>query len=113
MSSASDGPPGPASAGPPPAGSPARGSTARPAALLAVRITSDDVGSRVTVRHRLHDDPTASLTDVVGVLRSWEPGPDGGDVLRIERRDSSVATVRLDDVVAAKRVPPAPPRRAR
>lgn len=87
-------------------GSPGAG----PAALLAVRIVPDDVGSRITVRHRLHDDATAAFTDVVGTLLSWDP-PDGGDaVLRIERRDGTTADVPLPDVVAAKVVPP-PPRR--
>lgn len=83
---------------------------ARPTALLAVRITPDDVGSRVTVRHALHGDPTASLTDVVGTLLSWEPaaGPDA--VLRIERRDGTTVAVPLPDIVAAKVVPPRRPR---
>ncbi len=71
---------------------------ARPAALLAVRISPADVGRRVTVRHRLDD---GRLSDVVGVLRSWD-----GAVLRVERRSGQVADVPEADVVAAKVVPP-------
>jgi hypothetical protein len=92
---------------------------ARPAALLAVRITPADVGRRVTVRHR-HDDTT--LTDVVGRLLSWtptgdetgaEPGDGGAAVLRVQRRDGSVAEIAVADVAAAKVVPEAPPRTTR
>lgn len=92
---------------------------ARPAALLAVRITPADVGRRVTVRHR-HDDTT--LTDVVGRLLSWardgdatgpEPGDGGAAVLRVRRRDGSVAEIAVADVVAAKVVPESRPRPTR
>jgi hypothetical protein len=77
---------------------------ARPAALLVVRISPDDVGRRVSVRHR-HDAST--LTDVVGRLASWD-----AQVLRIERRDGTFTEVREADVVAAKVVPDPPaPRR--
>lgn len=79
---------------------------ARPAALLAVRIARADVGARVTVRHRLHGDPAASLTDVVGRLVAWSDD----DVLEVERRDGTRVGVRLADVVAAKVVPDTPGR---
>lgn len=100
------GPPGPSSAQPEPSPSPGP-SPARPAARLVVRLTRDDVGARVTVRHRLHDDASASLTDVVGTLLAW----DADDVLHVERRDGTVAAVPRADVVAAKVVPPPPPPR--
>jgi hypothetical protein len=102
---------------PPPEGAPRASdpqrSAARPAALLAVRISPADVGARVSVRHRLHGDPAASLTDVVGVLLSWEAGTDGVAELRIERRDGSVVTVPAADLVAGKAVPPPRPRSSR
>lgn len=79
-----------------PAERPAGG--ARPAALLAVRIAPADVGRRVTVRHRTDDH---LLTDVVGVLLSWDAG-----VLRVQRRSGELAEVAETDVVAAKVVPP-------
>ncbi len=86
---------------------------ARAGALLAVRITEADVGRRVSVRHRYD---ASTLTDVVGLLLSWEASgsdadPGAAAVLRIERRDGSVAEVPVADVVAAKVVPPAPARR--
>lgn len=78
---------------------------ARPAALLVVRITPDDVGRRVSVRHRYD---ASTLTDVVGRLLAWDT-----DGLRIERRDGSVVVVPEAGVVAAKVVPEAPPRARR
>ena len=60
-------------------------------------------GVRVVVRHRL---PDGGLTDVLGELRSWAAGE-----LLVERRDGTVARICAADVVAAKRIPPAPRRR--
>jgi hypothetical protein len=71
-----------------------------------VRYTVDvgpgDSGIRVTVRRRL---PEGGLGDVLGQLLSWSDGR-----LVVERRDGSRVTVDEADVVAAKRVPPAPQR---
>jgi hypothetical protein len=81
---------------------PPSASRARPAALLAVRVTPDDVGRRITVRHELLEaSPDASLTDVVGVLLAW--GED--DVLVVERRDGRRVSVPRALVVAARVVP--------
>ena len=61
------------------------------------------VGSRVVVRHRLHG---GGLTDSVGELESA-----GQDALTVVTRRGS-ETIRLDDVVAGKVVPPRPSRPA-
>lgn len=74
---------------------------ARPAALLAVRMSPADVGRRVTVRRRVDG---ATLSDVVGHLRSWTGGWAGE--LVVQRRDGSTVGVPAADVVAAKVVPP-------
>ncbi len=74
--------------------------------MYVVRITPEDVGSRVTVRHRLPAGEEASFSDVVGVLESWADG-----MLRLRRRDGSVTTIAEDALVAGKVMPPAPPRR--
>ena len=87
--------------------------SARPAALLAVRISPADVGRRVSVRHRYD---AATLTDVVGRLLAWDEVADpagSAPVLRVERRDGTVVSVRLTEVVAAKVVPDAPAPRTR
>jgi hypothetical protein len=77
---------------------------ARPAARLAVRLSRGDLERRVTVRYRLPEGESASLSDVVGVLVAW--GID--DVLHVRRRDGSTVRVARADVVAAKVVPPPP-----
>ena len=76
-----------------------RPSSVRPAALLIVRITEQDVGRRVTIRHRIAD-PSASLTDVVGHLRAWSNG-----LLVVERHTGEQVEIAEVDMVAAKVVP--------
>jgi hypothetical protein len=62
-----------------------------------------DSGVRVSLRRRL---PDGGYGDVLGMLLSWTPS-----LVRVERRDGTVVEVAPADVVAAKRVPPAPERR--
>ncbi|MCW2542991.1 MAG: hypothetical protein JWM40_543 [Frankiales bacterium] len=62
-----------------------------------------DSGIRVTIRRRL---PEGGLGDVLGQLLSWTDG-----VLTVQRRDGTNVTIDEQDVVAAKRIPPAPERR--
>lgn len=75
--------------------------------LLEVRITSADVGKRVSVRY-VTDSAEAGgrFTDAVGVLTSWD-----GGVLTITRKSGE--TVRIPELrlVAGKIAPPAPARR--
>ncbi len=68
-------------------------------------VTPDDVGVRVSLRRRLAE---GGLGDVLGVLETWS-----GGVLRVRRRDDAVVEVDEADVLAIKKVPPAPPRRGR
>lgn len=73
---------------------------------LVVRITPEDVGSRVSVRSRTHapeDQPSA--TDTIGWLRAWQ----GGE-LEIQRRDGEVVRVPEADLLAGRTVPPPPSR---
>ena len=66
------------------------------------RLTTDDVGSRVTVRRWVPDPERGQIpSDVVGHLESWEDG-----VLLIRRRDGAVVEVRADDILAARVIPP-------
>ena len=69
-----------------------------------VSITPADAGRRVSVRSRTAD---AMLTDVVCDLLEWTDG-----VLRIRRRDGSIAEVAEDRLVAGKTVPASPARSA-
>jgi len=69
-------------------------------AKYVVAVRPEDVGARVSLRLRL---PEGGLTDVVGELESWQD-----DVLRVRRRDGSVAEIPSDRLVAGKVVPPRP-----
>lgn len=72
---------------------------------LVVRISETDVGQRVSIRRRMSN---GAYSDVVGVLESWS-----GGILRVRRRDGSVVDVPAGSLVAAKVVPPVPPRARR
>lgn len=73
-----------------------------------VRITPDDVGSRVSVRSRTGEDADGPrFTDALGVLEAWH-----GGVLRIRRRDGELVEVSEALLVAGKVLPHPPPRRA-
>ncbi|OEU88743.1 hypothetical protein AN216_25945, partial [Streptomyces oceani] len=74
---------------------------------LAVRITPDDVGKRVSVRTLTGScDRAGRFTDTVGVLTAWSEG-----TLRLTRRDGSAVTLDESALVAGKTVPSAPARR--
>ncbi|WP_062642429.1 GNAT family N-acetyltransferase [Streptomyces maremycinicus] len=77
------------------------------AGRLAVRITTADVGKRVSVRC-LTEPGTAGgkFTDTVGVLTSWDAG-----VLLITQKSGESVRVDASSLVAGKVVPAAPARR--
>jgi N-acetylglutamate synthase len=63
-------------------------------------LSARDIGHRVVVRHRL---PGGQSTDVIGVLQAYDAG-----WLVVRHSDSTPHRVRLQDVSAAKRIPPMP-----
>lgn len=69
----------------------------------ARRLTDADVGRRVVVRHRLAD---GDATDVLGILTAHDD-----TTLTVRDRHGADHTVDQAAVVAAKPIPPAPPRR--
>ena len=79
----------------------------QPGAAVGVRyaLTAGpaDVGARVVVRRRL---PDGALGDLLGELLRWDD-----QAVEVRDRHGVAHTVATVDVVAAKRVPPAPPRR--
>lgn len=62
-----------------------------------------DVGERVVVRRRLD---AGGLGDLLGRLERWDEA-----AVEVLDRHGTRHHVRREDVVAGKRVPPAPPRR--
>ncbi|WP_225799331.1 GNAT family N-acetyltransferase [Streptomyces sp. NK15101] len=74
---------------------------------LEVRITSADVGKRVSVRYVTDSaEPGEKFTDAVGVLTSWEAG-----VLLITRKSGESVRIAEPRLVSGKVVPAAPARR--
>ncbi len=75
-------------------------------------IDHSDVGHRVIVRRLIPGETGPSggpaLTDVIGVLESWEDLQ-----LTVRREDDEVVTIATSLVVAAKRVPDRPRRPSR
>lgn len=77
------------------------------AGRLEVRITTADVGKRVSVRSLIEHGPSGEkFTDTVGVLTSWD-----NDVLRITRKSGESVRIAESALVAGKVVPSAPARR--
>ncbi|EFL34650.1 acetyltransferase [Streptomyces viridochromogenes DSM 40736] len=77
------------------------------AGRLEVRITTADVGKRVSVRSLIeHAAPGEKFTDTVGVLTSWDKG-----VLLITRKDGQSVRIAESTLVAGKVVPSVPARR--
>ncbi|MFI7297949.1 GNAT family N-acetyltransferase [Streptomyces sp. NPDC050121] len=77
------------------------------AGRLEVRITTADVGKRVSVRCLTSAGVTeGKFTDTVGVLTSWDAG-----VLTITRKSGESALIDESSLVAGKVVPAAPARR--
>jgi len=64
-------------------------------------LSADDVGARVSVRHRLLSGGLASATDVVGDLESLD-----ADQLAIRRSDGSLVAIEAAAVIAARVVGP-------
>ena len=65
----------------------------------AIRVSSRDVGQRVTLRYRTNADPP--LTDVVGWIRSWSDG-----LITVQQRDGRLVALAENDLVAGKVLPP-------
>ncbi|MER6625915.1 GNAT family N-acetyltransferase [Streptomyces sp. NPDC000931] len=71
------------------------------AGRLEVRITTADVGKRVSVRSLIEHGPSGEkFTDTVGVLTSWDNG-----VLRITRKSGEGVRIAESALVAGKVVP--------
>jgi hypothetical protein len=69
----------------------------------AMKVGCEDVGRRVTVRVRLS---SGTLGDVLGVLERCDE-----HTFEIRNQTGKLRRISRSDVVAAKVVPPAPPRR--
>ncbi len=76
-------------------------------ARYADEVGPEHVGRRASVRHLVEEDDRERPTDVVGVVRQWDP--DG--MVEVERRDGSIDRFPTATVIASRLVPDPPPRR--
>ncbi len=77
--------------------------SSRPSGVrYVIDVGPGDAGVRISLRRSL---PEGGYGDLLGILLSWTE-----ELVRVERRDGTVAEVAAATVVAAKRVPPAPQR---
>jgi hypothetical protein len=60
------------------------------------------LGSRVSIRYRLHEDPAHPHSEAVGVVQSVELDASGVARLRIVNRRGELRDVPVQDVLAAK-----------
>jgi hypothetical protein len=67
--------------------------------MVAIDLTATPVGTRVVVRYRL---PDGRATDALGYLQSVD------ETLCVVTTKRGPESIRLSDVLAAKRVPPPP-----
>lgn len=73
---------------------------------MEVRITGDDVGSRVVIRWRRPSAGRDEVTDVLGILEAADEGS-----FSVRRPSGELVTIPRTRALAAKPIPPAPPRR--
>lgn len=73
---------------------------------MEVRITGDDIGSRVVIRWRRPAAGRDEVTDVLGILEAAD-----GEAFTVRRASGELVTIPRDRALAAKPIPPAPSRR--
>lgn len=73
----------------------------RPRSAAATRLTEAEIGVRVSLQFRIHDDPSYPFSEAVGVLQGIDHGTDDV-VYRIVRRNGEVVEVKDDDIVKLK-----------
>lgn len=76
-----------------------------PMARVRLDVGPADVGRRLTVRYREDGLGRGAEQEMVGVLVRWSGGLRDG-ILRLRRRDGIEHGIRVDDLVAARVVPP-------
>lgn len=81
----------------------------RPGATYANEAGPDHIGRRISMRYMSQEPDGPRPTDVVGMLRRWDPS---GRVA-VERRDGSVAEFDVDAIIASRLLSNEPPTRRR
>ena len=71
---------------------------------LSTEEFKQNLGRKVSIRYRIHDDPAHPFSEAIGMIQSVDSGS-GRDVVEIVNRRGEVAAVAIDDIEAAKLFP--------
>lgn len=75
-----------------------------PRSAAASKLTEADLGVRVSIQFKIHDDdPAYPFSEVVGVLEEIDSS-DGDAIYRILRRNGEMVEVKDTDIVRLKRI---------
>ena len=66
---------------------------------------SGHLGRKISIRYKLHDDPSHGFSEAIGVVQSVRPNDSGVSELGILTRHGQTKYVPVDDVLAAKLFP--------
>jgi ribosome maturation factor RimP len=64
-----------------------------------------NLGRKISIRFKLHDDPAHGFSEAIGVVQSVRPNEAGVIVLGILTRRGETRYVPVDDILAAKLFP--------
>ena len=64
-----------------------------------------NLGRKISIRFKLHDDPSHGFSEAVGVVQSVRPNESGVVELSILTRRGETRYVPVDDILAAKLFP--------
>jgi hypothetical protein len=60
------------------------------------------LGTKVSLRYRLHRDEAHPFSEAIGMVQSVAPNEDGTFVLTVVNRRGEASSMALDDILAAK-----------
>ena len=72
---------------------------------LSATALKENLGRKVSIRYRLHDDPAHSFSEAIGMIQSVTSDPQGVESVAIVNRRGEVSTVPVNDIVAGKFFP--------
>lgn len=72
---------------------------------LSAQELKQNLGRKVSIRYRIHDDAAHPFSEAIGMIQSVDTDADGDEVMEIVNRRGEVSTVPIKDIEAAKLFP--------
>ena len=60
------------------------------------------LGTKVSLRYRIHDDRSHPFSEAIGMVQSVSQNEDGSATLTVVNRRGEASSMALDDILAAK-----------